>query len=119
MKGLKEVAGKSVNAGYGGIYYQVNYNKSTDEVFVNEFCDYGGNWYACYDDDKDIIVCGRIYKKVTMKEVRKMVEEALEDSKEASLEEELWWKRLYENNAKEEELLRARLDKTHTEEHIG
>ena len=47
------------------------------------------------------------------------IEEALEDSKEASLEEELWWKRLYENNAKEEELLWARLDKTNTEEHIG
>lgn len=79
MKGLKKIAGKSkeMQGYYGPLYLKVYYNRETEEAHYHEYCDWSKGWSAIHED-KNIIECGIIYEKKTMKEIRRMIEERLE-----------------------------------------
>ena len=78
IKGLKKVAGESKrlkNNRYNN-YFQVNYDLSTKEIFIDEHS--GFNHFQTFYNNSDIVNCGNIYKQTTMRELREMVELGIE-----------------------------------------
>lgn len=77
IKGIEKVVEESQNLrGYeSGFYLQLNYNKETGEVWVDELVDYGHNRYVRYDNP-NIVGCGDLCSPVTAERVRELVEEA-------------------------------------------
>lgn len=78
VKGLKKIAGetKNLKGFYSGEYLQLNYNKKTGEAWTDFFCNLGQNSWKDYNDS-DIIKCGNISEKKTMKEIKEMIHFAL------------------------------------------
>lgn len=68
IKGLKRIAGES--RGMNGRYcLQINYDRKTCEAWVDQHV---GNGWTEYNDE-NIILCGVITRKTTMKEIRDMI----------------------------------------------
>lgn len=78
VKGLKKIAGetKKLKGFYSGEYLQLNYNKKTGEAWTDYFCSLGQNSWKEYNDS-DIINCGNISEKKTMKEIAEIIHEAI------------------------------------------
>lgn len=79
MKGLKKVAGetKSLTGGYySGHYLQLNYNRSTGELFTNFHCSLGQNSWSVYHD-KNIVRIGNMSEPHTMQEIADWVAEVM------------------------------------------
>lgn len=79
IKGLKKIAGasKSLNGYYSGQYLQVNYDPSTGEAWSNYHCSFGQNSWTQYHDS-NVINCGNISEPKTMKQLREIIESAVE-----------------------------------------
>ncbi len=75
--GLKKVAGESKHLKcWKGEYLQVNYDKNSGKIWTDFFCSFNKSWKEYHDSN--VINCGNIYEKVTMQDVRKIVENAVE-----------------------------------------
>lgn len=72
IKGLKKIAGESkcLN-GFG--FLQVNYDIKTGEAWTDMHV--GQSWTQYKDEN--IITCGHLYERATMKEIREMIEDAV------------------------------------------
>lgn len=68
IKGLKKIAGisKDLNGRY---HLQLNYDMETCAAWVDQHV---GNSWTQYDDE-NVIFCGNIRHKTTMKEIRDMI----------------------------------------------
>ena len=78
ITGLKKVAGetKSLEGYSSGKYLQLNYDKSTGNVWTDFFYSLGQNSWTEYHDS-NIINCGNISEPMTMVQIREMIVNAL------------------------------------------
>jgi len=78
-KGVKKLAeeSKCLTGGYySGEYMQINYDKTTHEVWGDYFVSLGQNSWNVYHDE-NIIRIGNICNPVTMAEIAEMIENSL------------------------------------------
>lgn len=74
--GLKKVAGESKYLNkYKGEYLQLNYDMRSGKVWTDFFCSFNESWKEYHDSN--VINCGNISEKVTMQDVREIVENAV------------------------------------------
>lgn len=78
MCGLKRVAAdsKSLNGYYSGRYLQLNYDKSTGEVFTNFHYNLGQNSWSVYHDP-NVVVIGNISSPHTMQQIADLIFEII------------------------------------------
>ena len=76
MKNLKKVVSEIKACPQGvGAYYEVFYNRQNDELFTEFQVSLGHNSWTKFEDP-EIVKIGEFEKPVTMKELKKRVEEA-------------------------------------------
>lgn len=78
MSGLRTVAGetKSLTGSYSPEYLQLNYDRSTGEVWTDFFFSIGHNDWAVYHD-KNILNCGNLCAPHTMQEIADRIRDAV------------------------------------------
>lgn len=81
MSGLRTVAGetKSLSGPYSPEYLQLNYDRSTGEVWTDFFFSVGHNDWAVYHD-KNILNCGNLCSPHTMQEIADAIHAAIQQT---------------------------------------
>lgn len=79
IEGLKKIAGESkhLTGYYSGQYLQINYDRTTGKTWTDFHCSFGQNSWTQYHDS-NIINCGNISEPMTMVQIRKIIERAVE-----------------------------------------
>ena len=77
MTGLRKAAGESkgLRGYYNAAYLQINYDKSTGEVWTNYHYDLGHSWQTYYNDDD--IISFNIHEPHTMQQLADCIASAL------------------------------------------
>lgn len=78
MHGLRKAAGetKSLSGPYSPEYLQLNYDRSTGEVWTDFFFSIGHNDWAVYHDE-NVLNCGNLCAPHTMQEIADYVRHAV------------------------------------------
>lgn len=77
IKGLRKIAGATRDLNpRESRYFQLNFDRSTGEVFYNDLYSIGCNNWVQYHDPA-IVFCGNLNRKTTMKEIREMIVSAI------------------------------------------
>ena len=79
MSGLRKVAGetKSLSGPYSPEYLQLNYDRSTGEVWTDFFYDLGHNNWQEYHDE-NVLRCGNLSSPHTMQEIADVIHDAVQ-----------------------------------------
>lgn len=74
MSGLRTVAGetKSLTGSYSPEYLQLNYDRSTGEVWTDFFFSVGHNNWTKYQDE-NVLNCGNLCSHYTMQELANII----------------------------------------------
>lgn len=83
MLDLRKVSSdtKNLTGYYSGLYYQINYDKETGEVFDDYHCSLGQNWWTQYENE-NVVNCGNISSPATMQTIADMVWRKVQCAKE-------------------------------------
>lgn len=81
MYGLRKVAGetKSLSGPYSPEYLQLNYDRSTGEVWTDYFYDLGHNNWQEYHDE-NVLRCGNLCSPYTMQEIADAIQDAVQQA---------------------------------------
>lgn len=81
MYGLRKVAGetKSLSGPYSPEYLQLNYDRSTGEVWTDYFYDLGHNNWQEYHDE-NVLRCGNLCSPYTMQEIADAIQDAVQQT---------------------------------------
>lgn len=79
MSGLRKVAGetRSLSGPYSPEYLQLNYDRSTGEVWTDFFSSIGHNNWTQYQDE-NVLNCGNLCSPYTMQEIADAIHAAIQ-----------------------------------------